>query len=265
MIKKKIAIVGCGRLATIVAQGAVDGLLDDFSFIGCWSRSFEKANNIATIINNGTKDHCTPCNSFEQMMALKPDIVVETASPSALKAIAIPILTNGASIATLSMGAFADTQFYNLVINTAKENNQRVYIASGAIGGLDVLSTASLMGECELTFDTTKNSMPFVRSGLYPQSAEEQEKVVFKGSAQEAIALFPTMVNVAVAASIASVGPDKSKVSITSKHNYFGDNHRINIKNKEIDAVIEVFSKKHDIAGWSVINTLRNITSPIVF
>ena len=34
---------------------------------------------------------------------------------------------------------------------------------------------------------------------------------------------------------------------------------------EEIDAVISVYSKTPAIAGWSVVNTLRNITSPIVF
>ena len=34
-----------------------------------------------------------------------------------------------------------------------------------------------------------------------------EQRKVFEGNAQEAIALFPTSVNVAVAASLASVGP----------------------------------------------------------
>jgi aspartate dehydrogenase len=55
------------------------------------------------------------------------------------------------------------------------------------------------------------------------------------------------------------------KVSMTSTPGFVGDNHRIEIKNDQVHAVIDVYSKTAQIAGWSVVNTLRNITSPIVF
>jgi len=70
---------------------------------------------------------------------------------------------------------------------------------------------------------------------------------------------------VAVAASIASVGSANSKVTITSIPEYEGDDHRITIKNDQVHAVIDVYSRTAEIAGWSVVNTLRNIASPIVF
>jgi aspartate dehydrogenase len=88
---------------------------------------------------------------------------------------------------------------------------------------------------------------------------------VFAGNAKQAIALFPTQVNVAVAASLASVGPGNTKVSVTSVPDYIGDDHRIEIESEEVRAVVDIYSKTAKIAGWSVVNTLRNITSPIVF
>src|SRR5690606_40920192 len=60
-------------------------------------------------------------------------------------------------IVTLSMGAFADQAFYEDVAKTAKKYGTKVHIASGAIGGLDVLRTASLMGKCEASFQTEKS------------------------------------------------------------------------------------------------------------
>lgn len=70
---------------------------------------------------------------------------------------------------------------------------------------------------------------------------------------------------VAVAASLASVGPGDTKVKVTSIPGYVGDKHRIEINNEQVKAVIDIYSKTAQIAGWSVVNTLRNITSPIVF
>lgn len=46
----------------------------------------------------------------------------------------------------LSIGAFADKEFYGQVKETAAVHGTRVYIASGAVGGFDVLRTYPLWG-----------------------------------------------------------------------------------------------------------------------
>ncbi|HOI49602.1 MAG TPA: DUF108 domain-containing protein, partial [Prolixibacteraceae bacterium] len=129
----------------------------------------------------------------------------------------------------------------------------------------DVLRTAALMGNCTASFDTEKGPDSLRDSSVYEAALQTEKRKVFEGNAKEAIALFPTKVNVAVAASLASVGPSDIKVSVTSTPGFVGDDHRIEVKNDQVHAVIDVYSKTADIAGWSVVNTLRNITSPVVF
>jgi aspartate dehydrogenase len=94
---------------------------------------------------------------------------------------------------------------------------------------------------------------------------ETESREVFSGNAIGAIGLFPTQVNVAVATSLATIGPENVEVSINSTPNYVGDRHVITIKNEQIDATLDIYSATSEIAGWSVVNTLRNIVSPIVF
>ena len=187
------------------------------------------------------------------------------ASPESMRSLALPALKNGSSIVTLSIGVFADSDFYAEVKKTAAEYSTRVHLVSGAIGGFDVLRTVALMGDCSATFDTEKGPQSLRKSAIYDEDLQTEQRKVFEGNAKEAIALFPTSVNVAVAASLASVGPSNMKVSITSTPDFVGDNHRIEIKSDQVHAVIDVYSKTAQIAGWSVVNTLRNITSPIVF
>ena len=81
---------------------------------------------------------------------------MESASPAAMKELALPTLENGTSIITLSIGALADTSFYEKVKETAKANDTRVYLVSGAIGGFDVLRTTSLMGNATARFFNEK-------------------------------------------------------------------------------------------------------------
>ena len=232
----RLVIVGCGRLAEIITNAVVKGMLPDYELVGVYSRTASKAERIANKMRQHGK-MCAACHTLKELLELKPDYLVESASPAAMKELALPTLENGTSIITLSIGALADTSFYEKVKETAKANDTRVYLVSGAIGGFDVLRTTSLMGNATARFFNET----------------------------EAINVFPTKVNVSVAASLASVGPDNMQVSIQSTPGFTGDTQKVEIKNEQVHAVVEVYSATSEIAGWSVVNTLLNITSPIVF
>ena len=261
---KKLVIVGCGRLAEIVADAVISGLLSDYELIGVYSRTASKAGFIVNKMKQYGKS-CIVASSLKELLALKPDYLVESASPAAMKELAIPALKNGTSIVTLSIGALADPAFYQEVIDTAKANGTRVHIVSGATGGFDVLRTVSLMGNASASFFNEKNPNGLRGTAVYDNALQTEERIVFTGNAKEAIALFPTKVNVSVAASLASVGPEKMKMTMLSTPGFVGDTQRVEIKNHQVHAVIDVYSATADIAGWSVVSTLINITSPIVF
>ncbi len=261
---KKLVIVGCGYLAEIVADAVINGLLPEYDLVGVYSRTVEKRDYLASKMEAHGKP-CKACASLEELLALKPDYLVETASPKGMRELALPTLKNGTSIVTLSIGAFADTDFYHEVIKTAKDNGVRVYIASGATGGFDVLRTATLMGNASARFFNEKSVRALRRSVVYNPALETEKQIVFSGTAREAIGTFPTGLNVSVAASLASVGPEKMQVTMQSSPNFIGDTQRVEIKNDEVHAVVDVYSATPAIAGWSVVSTLINIVSPIVF
>lgn len=261
---KKLVIVGCGRLAGIVADSVIQGLLPDYDLVGVYSRTASKAARIVSKMEQQGKP-CIACATLEELLALKPDYLVESASPAAMRELALPALRNGTSIVTLSIGALADDAFYQDVIATAKANGTRIYLASGATGGFDVLRTASLMGNASARFFNEKGPNALKGTPVYDDSLQTEQRVVFSGNAAEAIRIFPTRVNVTVAASRASVGPENMQVSMQSTPGFVGDTQKVEIKNDQIHAVIDVYSATSDIAGWSVVSTLINITSPIVF
>ena len=45
---KKLVIVGCGRLAGIVSDAVVNGLLPEYDLVGVYSRTAEKAERIVS-------------------------------------------------------------------------------------------------------------------------------------------------------------------------------------------------------------------------
>lgn len=266
METKTLAIVGCGKLAEIVVDALIDGLLPNYRLIGTLSRTIDKAQSLSDKINEVQKDYkCSAFESMDNLLALKANYIVETATPNALKDFALQALENGSSLVPLSFGAFADLDFYEEVKKTALKNDAKVYIPSGSIGGLDVMRTISLMGKSNTKFSAKKIPASLLDTEVYDELLKTEDREVFNGTATEAIAVFPTKVNVAVAASLATEGPDNIEVSINSSPNNVGDTHCITVQNKEAKAIIDIYSKTSDIAGWSVVNTLRNIASPIVF
>lgn len=261
MEKLKIGVVGCGFLAAIVVDAWRMGLLDEYEVVGCTSRSRQSAEALAE------RAGCAACDDLDGLLALSPDYVVETASPAALTAIAEKVLSAGSNLVVLSIGAFADAAFYERVRQTARQTGTRVHLASGAIGGFDVLRTAALMSAIQSSITTEKGpgslkGTPVFTDRLLTDGATSE---VFAGSAKEAIALFPTKVNVAVATALATAGPEHTRVTVRSVPGFTGDDHRIEVLGDEVRAVVDIYSKTSAIAGWSVVALLRNLVSPIVF
>jgi len=88
---------------------------------------------------------------------------------------------------------------------------------------------------------------------------------VFHGTTKEAIALLPTKVNVAIAIAMASAGPEKTTMNISTVPGFAGDKYKIEIQGEEVSAELNIYSRTSAIAAWSVVRVLQNAVSPIVF
>ncbi len=61
------------------------------------------------------------------------------------------------NLVIISIGAFADLAFYEQVKAAAVEGGAKVHLASGAIGGFDVLQTVTLMAEAQKLAETGRH------------------------------------------------------------------------------------------------------------
>ena len=52
---------------------------------------------------------------------------------------------------------------------------------------------------------------------------------------------------------------------IISVPGMIGDDHKITEEIDGVTAVVDVYSRTSDIAGWSVVALLQNLVSPIMF
>ena len=140
---KTFAIAGCGHLGKIVCKAYKQGLLENYRLVAAFSA--QRADAQALVEGTDAK----AASSMDEIISLKPDFIVETASIALLKEFAISALEKGISIIPLSIGAFADADFKREAMETAKSSGAKIYIPSGAVGGFDVLSTLALMAQAE--------------------------------------------------------------------------------------------------------------------
>ena len=261
---KTFAIAGCGHLGKIVCKAYKQGLLENYRLVAAFSA--QRADAQALVEGTDAK----AASSMDEIISLKPDFIVETASIALLKEFAISALEKGISIIPLSIGAFADAEFKREAMETAKSSGAKIYIPSGAVGGFDVLSTLALMAQAEgwqikAGIHTHKGPDSLKNTPLYSDDLQEEEKCVFSGTTKEAIALLPTKVNVAVASALATTGPQNAQAVITSVPGFIGDDHCITVETKGLKAVSDIYSATSDIAAWSVVALLRNLSSSMVF
>ena len=265
-MKTKFGIVGCGFLGNIVADAWKNGLLEDYELVGVTSRS--RSSSEATAAKVG----CKVCDSVDELLALEPEYIVETASVEAVRAMAVPVLRRGVNLVVISIGAFADLAFYEKVKQAAKEGGTKVHLASGAIGGFDVLQTVTLMAEAQKLsekagIETHTGAKGFRNTPVWADHllTDTEKTTVFTGNAKEAIATFPRRVNVAVATSLATTGPEITGVTMHSVPGWVGDDHCITAEIEGVKAVVDICSSTSAIAGWSVVALLRNLSSPVCF
>lgn len=184
----KVGILGCGAIANIITNFAAEGKLGvDLNFF--YDRDMERAENLASQVDG------TVVLAIEDMLD-QVDLVIETASPQAVVEIVPQILERGKDVIVMSVGALMDPVLRDQLENIAKENNSRIYAPSGAIVGLDGIKAASIGKIREVSLITRK---PPKSLGITAQ----KEKVLYEGTAKDAVLKFPMNINVAAALSIA--------------------------------------------------------------
>lgn len=138
-----------------------------------------------------------------------------------------------------------------------------IHIPSGAIGGLDAIKAMREGGLDEVVLTTRK---PPAGLGL----DLDEEQVLFDGFAAEVLKLYPKNINVAMALSLAGLGPDKTRVRLIADPKVKRNTHHIYAKGKAGE--VEFTSRNLPfpdnprtsyLAALSAIAVLRTIVSTL--
>lgn len=210
---KKIALLGCGAIGTQIAL-AIDSGEIPAQLTQIYDQTKEACDKLASKLNNKPKI----VENSHLLSSGLVDIVVETASQQAVKDVALSVLQNKKDLMIMSVGALLDLSIFEVLSDACKEFSKTIYLPSGAIAGLDALK--SVKNELEsVTLTTTKNPNSFKGAKFFENSDIDLDKIekstiLFDGTANEAVKLFPANINVAALLSLVGLGNEKTKVKI---------------------------------------------------
>jgi len=155
--------------------------------------------------------------SMKEMIAAKPDVVVEAANLDVAQESVLPLLTEGIDVVSLSVGAYLNKELFDKIKNRDSNTMGDLMIPSGALPGLDVIKAAATRPIHSVSLTTRKPPRALAgAAGVSGVSLAELTEpiIVFEGTAAEAIKLFPQNVNIAATLSLAGIGPEKTRVTI---------------------------------------------------
>lgn len=190
---KRVCLLGCGRLGRIIADALLEGAVSGAELTAVCTRSPEKARQLAMQL------HRPVVTSAEALMAYRPDYVIEAATADTVKACAVQILSGGADFIVLSTSALGDSQFRREMEQLAEKTDRHIYLAHGVIGGLDVVEAAAMMGTVSAAL--TKRKFPV--GSRHSDAALDSLADDFSGTAEDALRLYPNLLNIGVSLGLA--------------------------------------------------------------
>jgi aspartate dehydrogenase len=242
-ITKKVGLIGCGAIGTVLAE-AIERKLVLCDELVVYDFDAEKAQKLKSSLNFPV----TIAQSVDALLAAKPKVVVEAASQQAAKDYVPKIVSAGVELIVMSTGALLDLNV----------DLSRVHVPSGAIGGLDALSSAALAGVDEVVLTSRKN----------PKALDvdnKEEKIVYEGYAEDAARLFPREMNVAATLAL-TVKPAKVKVRVLSDPSVKRNTHEIVVKWRFGEMLLRFANDPHPenprtsaLAAWSAIKLLKSL------
>jgi aspartate dehydrogenase len=200
------------------------------------------------------------------------DIVVECASRKTFRDVLEPAIEQGRTIVAATVGGLLQ---HPDLIERAHATGARIIVPTGGLLGFDAVRAAAEGEIRSVTLITRKpplslHEAPVLREkGINPATLKEPVQV-FAGTVREATDAFPVGLNIAVALSLAGIGPDRTRLDVWLDPGVSRNVHRV-----EVDADSAAFTMTMEsdpaadnphsakIAGLSLIAALRGLTGTL--
>jgi aspartate dehydrogenase len=199
------------------------------------------------------------------------DLVIECAPARLVRSIVAPFVSRGKTAVVLSAGALLENED---LIALARQNGGQIVVPTGALIGLDAMTAAAEGNILSVRMVTRKPVNGLVGAPYLVANNIDIERIteplrVFEGTAREAAKGFPANLNVAVALSLAGLGPDRTRLEIWADPTLTRNVHRMEVDSDSarfsmsIENIPSENPKTGRITALSVIAYLRKQRSPL--
>lgn len=262
----KIALAGLGAIGGAVARRVLADGIPGIQLVAVSARDHDKARATLKAMYGGA----VPIVGLADLAGMA-DLVIECAPAALMDTIAQPVLRAGKKLLVLSAGALLPRPE---LLELAKKHGGQIIVPTGALLGLDAVCAAA-EGQIHSVQMTTRKppkglaGAPYLAENRIQVDNVREPLRVFSGSARDAAKGFPANVNVAVALSLAGIGPDRTRIDIWADPGVTRNTHRIQVESDSarIDMTIENIPSENPktgrITALSVIAALRKIHAPL--
>jgi aspartate dehydrogenase len=260
----RVAIVGLGAIGRKVAQ-ALDQGIASLALVAVSAQKPEK--------HRGWLAGLTKPPAVLPIEALVDvaDIVVECAPGKLVRSIVAPFVASGKIAVVVSVGALLDNED---LIELARRNGGQIVVPTGALIGLDAVTAAAVGTIHSVRMVTRKPPLGLAGAPYIVEHNIDIEGItepfrVFEGTARDAAKGFPANLNVAVALSLAGIGPDRTTLEIWADPTVTRNTHRVEVESDSarfsmsIENIPSENPKTGMITALSVIACLRKLRAPL--
>jgi aspartate dehydrogenase len=212
--------------------------------------------------------------SPRELAALRPDIVVEAAGRAAIDIWAEAALAAAPAMIVASTSAFCDEPLLARLVDVAGQHGSRIFIPSGAIGAVDALASAAVLGLDEVTHQIVKPPVAWrgtPAEKLLDLESLRERAVFFSGSAREAASHYPQNANATVVTALAGVGLDKTRIEMVADPAVRINGHRITARGAfgRLEILLEnnplaTNPKSSELTALSLVRLIEHQTHAIV-
>ena len=250
----RVGLIGCGTIGSQLARAIQRTYAHSARIVALHDVDGNRARTLQQRLRP------RPALTSLSQLIQRSDLVLEAASAAVAAGVAKRALDANRDVLIMSVGGLLYNTSWRRSLRTSRGT---LHVPSGALAGLDGIKAMALGRLTRVTLTTSK---PPRALGL----TARRRRVVFDGSAREAVKAFPQNTNVAAALTLAAgVSPDRPHVRVIADPAIRRNTHEVEIEGDggriqcRVESRPSANPKTSELAIHSAIATLGRLFDPL--